>query len=410
VVSVAQRSTNEEAKKGRILPSKSKKEDAQRKNAEVDAKELIGLQLATTSEQLLWQHGAVVIHGTTPETSYKNKQHDAPEPSSSTDGMSASEALSKIVVAKSKANATVELMRPWQRDVPVLLATKSIQSIQVLSSYNRKSGDDRVLVSQDRQGILLRGKVSMVLGKERSQSEVFAPIEADDELKYKDARGVGRLSEYLYWQMLEAGLRLTPTAGNDFGANETHLGYNRVYVYSEEFPTEASWWDSIQLGRTVVTNGPLLRVSVNSLPPGSVQASYRGQSIPLDIQASLTVRDPVDYLDVVFNGETIYSARLEDHYRRGEFPPLGIEKSGWLVIRVVTAHAGGYRLATTAPFYFEFDGKPRISKQAVQFFKRWLELSKMSISTDPTESQRLTGWIAQADQFWAQQETQCNAE
>jgi predicted RNA binding protein YcfA (HicA-like mRNA interferase family) len=218
------------------------------------------------------------------------------------------------------------------------------------------------------------------------------------------------LSEAIYWQMLEAGFRLTPTAGSHFDFKDTHLGYNRVYIHSQEKPTVASWWQSIRKGQTMVTNGPLLRTNVNQLPPGSVQASYRGQSIALDIQASLTVRDPVDYLDVIFNGETLYSAKLEDHYNKGEFPPLEIGQSGWLVVRVVTAHDQGYRLATTAPYYFEFDGKPRVSRRAVQFFRRWLELAKAAIEMDSKQSKAMQPWLQRAEEFWEMKLKQCNAD
>ena len=146
------------------------------------------------------------------------------------------------------------------------------------------------------------------------------------------------------------------------------------------------------------------------MPPGSVQASYRGQPIPIDIGVSLSVREPVDYLDVIFNGETMYSAKLEDHYKRGEFPPMEIDQSGWLVIRVITAHEKGYRLATTAPFYFEFDGKPRVSRRAVDFFEDWLAKSKAVIAAVPKELEQMRPWIAAAEQFWKQRRVESNVE
>lgn len=149
----------------------------------------------------------------------------------------------------------------------------------------------------------------------------------------------------------------------------------------------------------MVSNGPLLRVSINGQQPGSVQASYRGQSIPLDIAASLAVREEVDYLDVVFNGETIYSAKLEDHYQRGEFPPLEISESGWVVVRVITGFNKGYRYATTAPFYFEFDGKPRVARDAVTFFQNWLNNAADEIGqSDDQESYK--SLIQQSQNFW----------
>jgi hypothetical protein len=380
--------------------------------AKVDMSEWIGLGLSTSTQLADWQHGAILFHAIPSESSPADTNpSDTPGPSEPPNSSITATAAFQLLEKAQKSDRIVpELIRIWDRDVPIVLATGSIRSIQLLSTYNRPSNDDRVSLAKDKGGKSLRGTVQITRGKERIASPLWAPIDAEDELRFKDFRGVGRLSEYLYWQMLETGLRLTATAGSDFATNETHLGYNRVYVHSDLRPTEQSWWQSIKLGRTMVTNGPLLRVSVNSLPPGSVQASYRGQPIPIDIVASLSVREPVDYLDVILNGETIYSAKLEDHYKRGEFPPLEINHSGWLVVRVVTAHQQGYRFATTAPFYFEFDGKPRISRKAVGFFEKWLLQSRAAIANSPLELDSVQPWLEKADEFWKLKSRESNAE
>ena len=420
VVSVAAPEEPQAAAAKQTKPSKSKDrvEEPMMNNAES-----LGLKLNTRSRLLDWQHGSFLLHREPPTA---QPAQAANQPSSkqgalvesatngtATNGtatMTAAMAFELLDKAERTEGVIPELVRLWDRDVPILLGNESIRSVQLLSTFNRPNSDDRLMLSSEKGSKTLRGKIQITRGKERVASELFAPIGAEEELKFKDARGVGRLNEYLYWQMLEAGLRLTPTASSDFAVNETHVGYNRVYIYSEEQPTEATWWQAISQGRTVVTNGPLLRASVNAMPPGSVQARYRGQPIPIDIGVSLSVREPVDYLDVIFNGETMYSAKLEDHYKRGEFPPMEIDQSGWLVIRVITAHEKGYRLATTAPFYFEFDGKPRVSRRAVDFFEDWLAKSKAVIAAVPKELEQMRPWIAAAEQFWKQRRVESNVE
>jgi hypothetical protein len=414
VVSVASPEEPQAAAK-QTKPSKSKDrvEEAMVNNAEC-----LGLKLNTRSRLLDWQHGSILLHREPPiaqpaQAANQPSSKQGALPESATSGppkLTAAMAFELLDKAKHTEGVVPELVRLWDRDVPILLGNESIRSVQLLSTFNRPNSDDRLMLASEKGSKTLRGKIQITRGKERIASELFAPIGAEEELKFKDARGVGRLNEYLYWQMLEAGFRLTPTASSDFAVNETHVGYNRVYIYSEEPPTEASWWQAISQGRTVVTNGPLLRASVNAMPPGSVQASYRGQSIPIDIGVSLSVREPVDYLDVIFNGETMYSAKLEDHYKRGEFPPMEIDQSGWLVIRVITAHEKGYRLATTAPFYFVFDGKPRVSRRAVDFFEDWLAKSKVAIAAVPQELEQMSPWIANAEQFWKLRRVESNVE
>ncbi len=353
----------------------------------------VGLGLSASSHYLEWANGALLLHGATSEASKSIE----------------SGAFAMLDEAIGNENVFAELLRPWSRDVPLLLASEAIRSVQLLSSYNRPDGDDRIVFSKvQTEGT--RGKVQLTRGKEKTPSEVYAPIDADDVVRFKDPRGVGKLSETIYWQMLEAGLQITPTAGSGFNGHDTHVGYNRVYVYSATQPELLSWWRAIAQSHTFVTNGPLLRANINGLPPGSTQTSYRAQSIALDINVSLSVREPVDYLDVVFNGDTIYSAKLEDHYKRGEFPPIEIDKSGWLVIRIVTDNNNGYRFATTAPFYFVFDGKPRVSRKAVSYFQQWQKAAADHLAESPNQLKLYQPWIERSTRFWESRMIKSNAD
>ncbi len=271
----------------------------------------------------------------------------------------------------------IELTRPWELHVPLILATDNVDSIQLLSDH-------------------LKPLKALPLSPS---------IRNPDGLRFKGKKGLGRLSEHIYWQMLEAGLRIPLTAGSGFNsAGDTTLGYNRVYAFLEQSmtPDPQAWWQQVRNGATLVTNGPLMVPSVNGMPPGSTQVGYRGQPIPLDIELDLTVRDPVEYLEVVFNGQSLYQARLEDHARRGSFPPLAISESGWLLIRVVTEHEESYRMTTTSPYYFEFEGK-RVSRKAVRFFQDWFHESEASIRRDPEQTKRLQSLLDTATDFWASQ-------
>ncbi|MCY2973553.1 MAG: hypothetical protein NTW52_02680 [Planctomycetota bacterium] len=279
--------------------------------------------------------------------------------------------------AKEDLAIHIELTRPWELHVPLLLATDNVDSIQLLSHH-------------------LKPLKALPLSPS---------IRNPDGLRFKGKKGLGRLSEHIYWQMLESGLRIPLTAGSGFNpVGDTTMGYNRVYVFLEQSmtPDPQAWWQQVRNGATLVTNGPLMVPSVNGMPPGSTQVGYRGQPIPLDIELDLTVRDPVEYLEVIFNGQSLYQARLEDHARRGSFPPLAISESGWLLIRVVTEHEESYRMTTTSPYYFEFENK-RVSQKAVRFFQDWLHESEASIRRDPEQTKHLQSLLGTATDFWASQ-------
>ncbi len=138
--------------------------------------------------------------------------------------------LEAIQAVAQDEKAHIEITRPWDRDVPVLLATESIDSVQLLSEHLLPD-DGRVLTSN---------------------------IRNPDPIRFKGKKALGRLAEFAYWQMLEAGIHIPPTAGSGFdGKIFTHLGYNRVYVLLDEAVTHNSeaWWQRLKAGHTVITNG-----------------------------------------------------------------------------------------------------------------------------------------------------------
>jgi hypothetical protein len=295
--------------------------------------------------------------------------------------------------------AMAEITQLLASDLPILLAHPKVRCARVLHAANRAARD--IPLELDRAaGDDLFAKLTIPMEKIRWSIPVLAPFPDKDQIRFRGPHGTGRMTEAVYWQVLEAGLRVPPTAGSGFGAGETHLGYNRVYAYCDSDVNPESWWHAIANGESFITNGPLLRVMINEVPPGTLQAIAPSELLPLRIDVSLGVRDPVDYLDVIFNGESLYNAKLEDHYRKGEFPPIEIGQSGWLVVRVVTAYEPGYRMATTAPYYFEAHGKKRVRQSAVKFFQEWLARSERLQVNESIDTPARRRAIERAKEFW----------
>lgn len=287
-----------------------------------------------------------------------------------------------LVMAKEKPDTFAEIQRLWARDVPIWLASGKVDGVQLLSEHLTIEGP--------------------------GATRVTTPPDMDEAM-FKGPRGPGRMVEAIYWKLLETGLRIPPTAGSGFGRTPSPLGYNRVYAMTGN-PDPAAWWQSLRAGESFVTNGPLLRASVNECLPGHVFTSNEKQPVELDIDLKLTVADPVEYLDVIFNGQTLYQARLDEYAKAGgKIPPQSIKESGWLVIRVVTERDFTYRIATTAPFYFEFNGQPRISREAVSWFQTWLNRTAKLIDSEPDQSRTAAQpFVAAAKSFWSKRLEQSN--
>ena len=117
----------------------------------------------------------------------------------------------------------------------------------------------------------------------------------------------------------------------------------------------------------MVTNGPLIRPSVEGQPPGHVFKADRGQTVELEIGLSLSTRDKVSYLEIVKDGVTEHEVRLDKWKATGgKLPPIKFTESGWFLVRAVTDEPSTYRYATTAPYYVEIGAQPRGSAGPVR--------------------------------------------
>jgi len=276
----------------------------------------------------------------------------------------------------------VEIQRLWAREVPIWLASNRIDSIQVISEH------------LDHEG------------KKETKFEVLVDPEPG---RFRGKLGPGRMLEFIYWQVLETGLEIPPSAGSGFGRRSNNpLGYNRVYTKPDELSVK-SWWEALAAGKSFISNGPLLRVRVNDQAPGTTFESRKGEALQADVALTLTVADPVEYLDVIFNGQTIYQARLDEYARQGgRIPVLPIEESGWMVVRVLTEVDQTYRFASTAPYYFKVGGASRVSRKAVEFFQKWLAEAEKQIVASGLSTQQAP-YVQAARRFWQERLEQANA-
>jgi len=165
------------------------------------------------------------------------------------------------------------------------------------------------------------------------------------------------------------------------------------------------WWRAAWRGQSVATNGPLLRPKLGGEIPGHVFEAQTGEVLELHPELMLTVRDPVEYLEVIHNGRVHYSARLDEYAKAGGvIPPLHIKESSWVTMRVVTLYEDHFRAAMSAPWYIDFDSKPRVTSEGVAFFQRWLADYEQRLKRlPPAELKRHVPFVRAARAFWAKQ-------
>lgn len=217
----------------------------------------------------------------------------------------------------------------------------------------------------------------------------------------------------MYYALLNCGFRMSPTAGTASGVHPVPLGYSRVYVHTgTEFNLD-DWLEGLRRGRSFVTTGPMLTARINSELPGQVFDLSKDHSGEFTWQAEVSSPDPISRVEVIVNGEVVYSITPEEFrteqgawkWEGGEsvadrsVDQLGDSRkrvdgaenidskriggairdigSSWVVIRAWSDQPDGRkRFAHTGAWYFEVDQQPvRPSRQQIDYLLEQIESS-----------------------------------
>lgn len=301
--------------------------------------------------------------------------------------------LKFVEEARASDGVHIDVEKPFWWDAPTWIATGKVDSIGLANNH------------QQREGML----DNEAWGKARPKKG------------YSSADANGRWSQHIYYQLLNCGLRIPPSAGSASGVLPNPVGYNRVYVHCDGELTWDAWWKNLRRGQVVVTNGPLLRPRVfgpgappEGALPGHVFQADAGQSVELQIALNLSIRSPdkVEYLEVVQDGKVLHEVRLDKFAEaKGKLPPVKFTTSGWMLVRARTNNPKTYRFASTGPYYVEIGYQRRVSKEAAQFFHDWVyERAGRIKLDDPGQKQDVLEYHKQARDFWKQKLAEANAD
>lgn len=275
----------------------------------------------------------------------------------------------------------IDIEKPFWWDVPLWVASGRIDSIGIANNHMCRS---QMLENE-------------AWGFPRDTRRLPGPL------------GNGLWTQEIYYHLLNSGIRMPPSAGSASGVLPNPVGYNRVYVHLDGALDWNNWWEGLRAGRSFVTNGPLLLCSANGMLPGHV---FRpdDDSATIDVEFSVTSNDPVDRVEVIRNGEIIWT---------GSGSPTGtcqltFDRSGWFLVRAMTANPRTFRFASTAPWFVEAGNDPDfLSRRSVQFFLDWLAERRDRVPLklqDPKQLAEVLKYHDEALRFWQQRLAQVNAE
>jgi hypothetical protein len=152
--------------------------------------------------------------------------------------------------------------------------------------------------------------------------------------------------------LLDLGFRIPLTAGSGKDSNRCTLGSARTYARLEPGKdlTYKNWTEAVRAGRTFVTSGPLLFLTINDQSPGTL-IELPAAAPTVRLRAEARSLGPLDTLEVVANHAVVASARP------GASPSLleaelTLPAGGWVSARCRGNESEGH----TSPVYLRVQG------------------------------------------------------
>jgi hypothetical protein len=197
---------------------------------------------------------------------------------------------------------------------------------------------------------------------------------ADDLALYGDTPwGTLRMTLGKYYRLLNCGFRLPASAGSAAGVKPNPVGHNRAYVrIAGDFSYE-SYFDGFKAGRSFVTNGPMLFLTVNERGPGETIALAGNGARKLRVSVKAHWNRPIESIEIIANGDVIQSFEPQGNIQHvdGSFD-WNPQQGGWIAARVFGEKKLPIRFAHTSPIYIHMPDCPPDPSQDAAYFAKWI--------------------------------------
>jgi hypothetical protein len=288
-----------------------------------------------------------------------------------------------LTLAREQPGVWVDVEKPFWWDAPIWFATGQVDSVGLANNHMCRS---QMLENE-------------AWGRPRDARRLPPP------------RGNGFWTQEIYYQLLNSGLRLPPSAGSASGVLPNPVGYNRVYVHTGPTLSWSNWWDGLRQGRCFVSNGPLLRCRANGELPGHTFTLPAGGELSVELTYALSAKERVPDLEVVHNGRVAQRFQWTTNTITGARAVFQVREGGWFLLRAIAEHTNTFRFASTGPFYVQTaDHRSRVSAGAARFFLDWVRERKPRVRVDdPGQAREVIKHHEAAEQFWQHRVTMANA-
>ena len=173
---------------------------------------------------------------------------------------------------------------------------------------------------------------------------------------------------------------------------------NRVYVQVDGEFSYASWIEGMKQGRTFITNGPALQLTLNGRPMGD--AVECGSGTELEAEVAFSSFYPIECAELVVNGAVVQRWEWPEGRREGVLRHgFTAERDGWVAARLWGDSRDSFDqsiYAHSSPSYFRGGAyrQPSARRTRISFSARLTSRSSGSIrmaATTTTSNARMCG-------------------
>ena len=208
-----------------------------------------------------------------------------------------------------------------------------------------------------------------------------------------------------WYRFLNLGDRLPIVAGTDKMSAEVPVGAVRTFTHvGDGEPAFDRWADTVRRGRTFVSSGPFLRLSVDGCEPGDVIRLDSARRLAAEVRAEAAQAVITD-LEVVVNGKVVAATSDPAGARVLSLEtPIEVTAGCWIAARsrsraVIESAFTTAMAAHTSPIYVEVAGRPieprasdaSVVEQVILGARTWV--ADVAAVATPTERQRMLAFF-----------------
>ncbi|MEA2632950.1 MAG: hypothetical protein QOE66_3169, partial [Chloroflexota bacterium] len=209
-----------------------------------------------------------------------------------------------------------------------------------------------------------------------------------------------------WYRFLNLGYRLPVVGGTDKMSSEVPIGAVRAYAHllTDEPLMFNTWAAAVRAGRTFVTSGPVLELTVDGHEPGDiVRMSAPGR---LEVAVRVRAAQPVvTDLELVMDGRVVAATNAAGGTTElALHETIDVAAGAWIAARSRSDHEIVSAFETsmaahTSPVYVEVDGRPFVPsaeeagvvEQVIEGARTWV--AELAAVADPANRARMVAFL-----------------